>query len=90
VVRDSADICTFGTFGSTGRTTTAHCDKEIGVRVNCGCFTGTIDEFCAKVRQTHRDSQFAREYLAIAEVIKIKFDYILNPPTDKGNGNDNH
>ena len=90
VVRGSADICTFGTFGSVGRTTTVHRDIEIGVRVNCGCFSGTIGEFCAKVRQTHGDSQFAREYLAIAEVIKVKFDHIINTPTDSNNDNDNH
>lgn len=45
----------------------------IGVTVVCGCFTGTLDEFAAKVQETHGDSRYGREYRTIIEVIKIKF-----------------
>ena len=72
-VYGNADYCCFQSFGSTCRTTTVSRNKEGGVTVVCGCFTGTLDEFAAKVQETHGDSRYGREYRAIIEVIKIKF-----------------
>jgi len=72
-VSDNDDLCWFSRFGSAHRTTTAYRTK-LGVSVRCGYFEGTLDEFIKQVKETHGESKYAREYLAIAEVIKIKFD----------------
>ena len=59
---------------SSGRFTTAHKDAETGVRVNCGCFTGTVQEFSDAVEKTHAGSQPALEqYRAFAALIKVNF-----------------
>ena len=35
---------------------------EQGIIIKAGCFTGTLDEFCAAVAETHSDSKHAKEY----------------------------
>ena len=45
-----------------------------GVFVRCGCFRGDLEKFIKKVKETHGDSKHARDYLALVEFIKIKFD----------------
>lgn len=72
-VYGNADYCCFQSFGSAHRTTTAYRTK-LGVSVRCGYFEGTLDEFIKQVKETHGESKYAREYLAVAEVVKIKFD----------------
>lgn len=64
----------FTGFGSEFRTTTAFREKEGGLGVVCSCFNGTLDEFEAKVKKTHGDSKFGREYLAMIGMIRIHFD----------------
>ena len=43
------------------------------IRVVCGCFYGTIDEFKSKVRETHKDTKIAKEYLMIADLMEMHF-----------------
>lgn len=59
--------------GSEYRVTTAFKNKSEGVSVKCGCFLGTLQEFEDKVKETHGESKFAKEYLALVELIKIHF-----------------
>ncbi len=66
--------CCFNNFGRAGRSTTAYLTKDGTVEVRCGCFHGSVDKFIKQVKETHGDSKYAREYLAIAEVIKARFD----------------
>jgi len=74
-VYGDAEVCWFSKFGSSNRTTTAFRNKDQGVTVVCGCFIGTIEEFAEKVKNTHKDNdRVLREYRAIIEVIKIKFE----------------
>ena len=35
---------------------------EAGVLLNAGCFWGTVDEFRAKLADTHGDNDYAKEY----------------------------
>ena len=72
-VSGNADYCCFQAFGSTNRTTTVFKTPD-GVRINCGCFNGSLDDFVKQVERTHGDNKFGREYRAIIEVIKAKFD----------------
>lgn len=47
--------------------------KEMALRVRCGCFNGTLEEFAAKVVGTHGNDDFGKVYKAIIEVIKLRF-----------------
>lgn len=42
--------------------------------VSCGCFSGTLSEFEARVKKTHGDSKYAREYQLFIELVKLHFD----------------
>ena len=57
-----------GPIGSRNAFTTFFRTKEKNIKVVCGCFFGTIDEFLAKVKQTHGDSKHAKVYQAAVEV----------------------
>ena len=68
-----SDILIVGPIGSrNGYTTIYHTDK--GVFVTCGCFRGALDEFAKKVEETHEDSNHARDYKALVEFAKVKFE----------------
>ena len=60
-------------FGSVNRTTTFFRLKDGGVGVRCGCFYGTLGEFREKVRETHKDTKKAREYLMLADLMELRF-----------------
>lgn len=64
--------CTNG-FGRYGRTTTFFRTRDGGVTVSCGCFTGTIAEFRDKVKETHKDTKLAKEYLMLADLMEYHF-----------------
>ena len=42
--------------------------KDRKIKVSCGCFLGTIDEFLEKVEQTHGDSKHAIVYRTAADI----------------------
>ena len=67
------DYAIVGRFGSCLRTTTFFRCSDNLIRTCCGCFYGTLDEFREKVKKTHGDSKFAKEYLAIADLMEMHF-----------------
>ena len=68
-----SDILIVGTIGSRNDYTTIyHTDK--GLFVQCGCFKGSLDEFEKNVKETHQGNQHERDYLALIQFAKIKFD----------------
>jgi uncharacterized protein YjbI with pentapeptide repeats len=72
-LQSSSDILVVGSIGSrNGYTTTFHTDK--GVFVMCGCFKGTLDEFETKVKETHHGNKHERDYLALIQFAKVKFE----------------
>ena len=72
-VSGDADYTTARGFGRYFRTTTFfRCNNGV-VRCKCGCFYGSIDEFRAKVRETHGNSKYAKEYLMIADLMELHF-----------------
>ena len=72
-VSGDADYTTVHGFGRYFRTTTFfRCNNGV-VRCQCGCFYGSIDEFRAKVRGTHGNSKYAKEYLMIADLMELHF-----------------
>ena len=59
-------------FGTNCRNTTFFRCKDKKIRVNCGCFCGTIDEFRERVKNT-REGKIAKEYLMIADLMEYHF-----------------
>ena len=59
-------------FGTRGRHTTFFRCKDKTVKVSCGCFLGTIDEFRNQVKNT-REGKIAKEYLMIADLMEMHF-----------------
>ena len=72
-VTGNADFAVISGFGSEFRTTTFFKCSDGQIRTCCGCFYGTLDEFREKVKKTHGDSKFAKEYLAIADLMEMHF-----------------
>ena len=72
MINGDDDYATIKGFGTEHRTTTFfRCvDKE--VRVTCGCFYGTIEEFRNQVKAT-REGKIADEYLKIADLMEYHF-----------------
>ena len=71
----SASLLLLGPAKSSGRFTTAHRDSKIGIRINCGCFSGTVAEFISAIEKTHAfDTKALKQYRAFVQLIKINFD----------------
>ena len=71
-LRKLDDILIVGNIGSRlGYTTIYNTDN--GIKVQCGCFFGNIDEFAKKVEETHKDTRHERDYKALIEFAKAKF-----------------
>ena len=60
-------------FGRHFRATTFFRCKDKILRVQCGCFYGDLAQFREIVKKTHGDSKYAKEYLAIADLMELHF-----------------
>ena len=67
-------VLTIGPIGSRNSTTTFFRTKENIIKVKCGCFYGTIDEFLAKVELIHRNNKHGQAYRIAAELAKAQID----------------
>lgn len=73
LVYGNADYAAVKGFGRYFRATTFfRCRDEI-LRVQCGCFYGNLTQFREIVKKTHGDSKYAKEYLAIADLMELHF-----------------
>lgn len=72
-VHEPSDIALIQGFGSEFRATSFFRCVDGLVRCQCGCFYGTVDEFRSKVRKTHGNSKYAKEYLMIADLMELHF-----------------
>jgi len=68
-LRQTSDYLTIGPIGSRESFTTFYW-TENGISVSCGCFTGKLDEFAAKVDETHGDNRYGKAYKAAIEAVK--------------------
>ena len=71
-VRGDADYLCIKGIGSEYRHTTVYRGRK-GIEVTCGCFQGTLQKFEAKVKETHGDSKYAKEYQLFIEIVKLHF-----------------
>ena len=72
-VFSNADFAVVEGFGRYFRATTFFRCKDKILRVQCGCFYGDLAQFREIVKETHGDSKYAKEYLAIADLMELHF-----------------
>lgn len=72
-VYGDADIMWLSKIGSRLGTTTVFKAKDGNIKVTCGCFYGSLDEFDKKVEKTHGNNRYGKEYKAFIELVKIHF-----------------
>ena len=58
VIKKASDILTISSLGSRNATLTVLYNRTCAT----GCFQGTIDEFLAAVKETHRNNKYAKQY----------------------------
>ena len=75
-IKSNNDFCSFINFGSANNETTFFRTKGNGVLVYCGCFSGTLQEFVDRVKETHKGTKYEKEYLTVVELVKLKFNII--------------
>lgn len=83
-VYDIRHVFTAGPIGSRNSFVTFFRDKDCGISVKCGCFSGKLGEFLERVRKTHGDSKYAHEYILIAESAKACIDLTAEKPEEEG------
>ena len=74
LICDSADYICFKGFGSKSRNTTIFRTRNGNIIVKCGCFTGNLKEFSEKIKETHNNTKYAKEYLVCIDAAKIHFE----------------
>ena len=72
-VSGDADFAVVTGFGRYFRATTFFRCKDKILRVQCGCFYGDLAQFREIVKKTHGVSKYAKEYLAIADLMELHF-----------------
>ena len=72
-VSGNADYATVKGFGTQCRSTTFFKCEDEKIRVVCGCFSGTLEEFRKQVKDT-RSGKIEKEYLMIADLMKLHFE----------------
>lgn len=74
LVETSSDYLVIGPAKSSGRFTTAHRDLKKGIRVNCGCFSGTLKEFATIIEKTHAENkEYLEQYRLFSKLIAVSF-----------------
>ena len=71
-IESNDDYSIIYNFGSKNRIATFFKCKDDTIKVNCGGFYGTINEFREKVKTIHKDNKYAKEYLMIADLMELK------------------
>lgn len=66
------DFMTVLGLGSENRHTIIF-DTNIGIVIQCGCFYGTEKAFKKQVKETHKGTNYEKEYLQMLKLAKIRF-----------------
>ena len=69
-IKSIYDYLTVGGIGSRQGMTTFYRCKDGLIRVNCGCFNGTLDDFEEAVRETHAGNEHEKAYMAAIRMAK--------------------
>ena len=73
-VSGNAHYITISPIGSEGGCLTAFVQKDGSVILNRGCFTGTIEEFVAAVRNKHGGTLHEKTYMIAVDLIVARLD----------------
>ena len=73
-VKKDDDYMVIGGAGRCNRFTTFFKCRDKTIKVMCGCFFGTIIEFRAKVKETHKGNKHEKVYLAMANMVELQLD----------------
>lgn len=73
-IMKSSDCITIGAIGSRNDTTTFYRGADGGIYVSCGCFSGSIDDFAAKVKAVHAGTKHEKTYLLAIELAKAQIE----------------
>jgi carbonic anhydrase/acetyltransferase-like protein (isoleucine patch superfamily) len=73
LIRSNDHHCFFSNFGHYNYTLTAYRCKNGDIRVECLFFQETLDELKRRFEEKQGDDKFAKNYLALIELIKRKF-----------------
>lgn len=71
-IKAPSDVLTIGAIGSRDDTTTFYRGADGGIYVSCGCFSGSIDDFAAKVKAVHAGTKHEKTYLLAVELAKAQ------------------
>ena len=71
-VKKDDDYMVIGGAGRYNRFTTFFKCRDKTIKVVCGCFFGTIIEFRAKVKETHKGNKHEKVYLAMADMAELQ------------------
>jgi hypothetical protein len=71
-VKKDDDYMVIGGAGRYNRFTTFFKCRDKTIKVICGCFFGTIIEFRAKVKETHKGNKHEKVYLAMADMAELQ------------------
>ena len=77
LVSKTVHVLTVGPIGSRDDTTTFFRTKLLAgfaISVCCGCFSGTVDEFRVKVKQTHGDNKHGKSYQLAADLAEAQIE----------------
>lgn len=69
IIKDFMSVCGLG---SLNRQTLIF-DTNIGIILQCGCFYGTEKAFKKQVKETHKGTNYEKEYLEMLELAHIRF-----------------
>ena len=67
-------VLMIGPIGSRTDTAIFFRTKENIIKVVCGCFYGTIDEFLAQLKLTHRNNKYGHAYRLAVELAKAQIE----------------
>lgn len=59
--------------GSRNDTTQFWLLTDNTILVHCGCFCDTLDKFVERVKETHGNNKYAKQYMSAIELAKIRF-----------------
>lgn len=71
-ISSNSDIFLVTKIGSRNGTTTFFKSRENEIWVNCGCFSGNIDQFATKVTETHGDNEHGQAYRLAIQIAKLR------------------
>ncbi|EAC3423698.1 polymer-forming cytoskeletal protein [Listeria monocytogenes] len=74
LISKNSHICWFTHVGSEFGTLTAYLGKNKELRITRGCFEGTLSEFEKAVQDTHQGSKNAKDYEALIQFLRIRFE----------------